>query len=178
MTTHTLIRPLAAVLLAAGALTVTACGDEEAGGASSARDRESQARDAMLAHARCMRDHGIDVPDPQFDGGRVLQRGPDEGASPDKVSEAEEACRKHLEEIEPPELSEEQQQEMREAALAHARCMREHGIEDFPDPTFGEDGGAQIRIDKGAGLDPEDPEFKAAENACRDELPEIAEKAP
>jgi hypothetical protein len=176
MTTHTLIRPLAAALLAAGALAVAACGEEQAGGAASSGDRESQNRDAILAHAQCMRDHGVDVPDPQFHGGRVTQRGPDESVPPEKLREAEEACEKHLEDVEPPELSEEQQQEMKEAALAHARCMREHGIENFPDPTFGEDGRTELRIDKSMGIDPNDPEFQEAEEACRDELPAPAEQ--
>ena len=59
---------------------------------------------------------------------------------------------------------------MKKAALAHAQCMREHGLEKFPDPTFDENGGAQIRIGPGTGLDPDDPDFQAAEEACRDEL--------
>ncbi len=59
---------------------------------------------------------------------------------------------------------------MQQAALAHSRCMREHGI-DFPDPTFGEDGGVQMRIRKGSGIDPESPKFQEAQEACRDEMP-------
>jgi hypothetical protein len=174
MRTHTFIRPLAAVVLAAGALAVTACGEEEAsGGSSSGGDRQSQARDAMLDYARCMRDNGIDMPDPQFDGGRITQRGPEERVSPEKLRQAEEACKEHQEKIEPPELSEEQSQEMQEAALAHARCMREQGIENFPDPTFDEDGGAQIRIGPGTGLDPDDPDFQEAQKACEDEMPNL-----
>ena len=42
--------------------------------------------------------------------------------------------------------------------------MREHGI-DFPDPTFDEDGGAQIRLERGR-LDPDDPDFAAAQKEC------------
>ena len=87
--------------------------------------------------------------------------GPPRASRPRTMRKAEEACRKHLEDIKPPELSEEQQKEFQEAALAHARCMREHGI-DIPDPTFGENGGAQIRIGgRGTGLDPDDPKFQA-----------------
>jgi hypothetical protein len=56
--------------------------------------------------------------------------------------------------------------------------MREQGIENFPDPTFDEDGGAQIRIGPGTGLDPESSEFQAAEEACRDEMPDLGEQAP
>ena len=61
---------------------------------------------------------------------------------------ADAACRKYLEAVKPPELSEAQQKEFKEAALAHARCMRENGIANFPDPTFDENGGAQVRIDR------------------------------
>ena len=153
-------------------LVLTACGAEEP---ASDGDRRSEAREAMLAFAKCMRDQGVDMPDPQFDGGRIMQRGPEERVSPEKMEKAEGACRKYMEDIEPPEMSPEQQQEMKERALAHAQCMREQGLKNFPDPTFDEDGGAQIRIGPGSGLDPEDPDFKAAEEACRDELPEPEE---
>jgi hypothetical protein len=160
-----------AAALACG-LLLTACGAEEP---ASEGDRRTEAREAMLAFAKCMRDEGIDMPDPQFDGGRVMQRGPDERVAPEKMREAEASCRKHMEDVEPPELSPEQQEEMKKAALAHAQCMREHGLENFPDPTFDEDGGAQIRIGPGTGLDPEDPDFQAAEKACRKELPDLEE---
>jgi hypothetical protein len=165
--------PIIAAALACG-LVLTACGAEE----PATGDRRTEAREAMLAFAKCMRDQGIDMPDPQFDGGRVMQRGPDQRVSPEKMRRADEACRKYREEIEPPELSPEQQQEMKDGALAHAKCMREHGLENFPDPTFDENGGAQIRIGPGTGLDPDDPDFKAAEEACRDELPDLEEDSP
>jgi hypothetical protein len=46
-----------------------------------------------------------------------------------------------------------------QADLAFARCMRQHGI-DMPDPK--PDG----RVDA-PGIDPDDPKFKAAEQACQ-----------
>jgi hypothetical protein len=164
--------PIIAAALACG-LVLTACGAEEP---ATGGDRRTERREALLAFAKCMREQGIDMPDPQFqEGGRVFQRGPDERVSPEKMRKADETCRKHMEEIEPPELSEEQREEMRKGALAHAQCMREQGLEHFPDPTFDEDGGAQIRIGPGTGLDPDDPKFQAAEKACRDELPDLEE---
>jgi hypothetical protein len=54
--------------------------------------------DAMLAFATCMRDHGIDFPDPVFDGGGMtVQVGGDEGAGgidpmSETFQEAQEAC--------------------------------------------------------------------------------------
>jgi hypothetical protein len=174
MRNPTIIRVLVAAMLAAGTLAVAACGGDDGTGGASATDRQSEARDAALKYAQCMREHGVDVPDPTFEGGGILQRGTEkeDNVPRAKVREAEEACRKYLEAIEPPKLSEEQQQEFRDAALANARCMREHGIKNFPDPTFGENGESRIRIGRGDGIDPEDPDFKAAERACRDTLPD------
>jgi hypothetical protein len=153
-------------------LAFAACGADDPS-AEPAADREQANRDAMLAYTKCMREHGVDMPDPQ-PGQRGIRLMAPEGVTPEEMEEAEGACRKHLDDLEAPELSEEQQKEFQEAALAHARCMREHGI-DIPDPTFGEDGRAEIRIrrrgDGGTGPDPNDPKWKEAEEACRDKLP-------
>jgi hypothetical protein len=168
----TLIRPLGAAL--ACGLALSACGADDPA-AEPAADRQQANRDAMLAYAQCMRENGVDMPDPEPGQRGIRLRAP-KGVTPEQMETAEQACRKHLDDIEAPELSEEQQKEFQEAALAHARCMREHGI-DIPDPTFGENGRAQIRIRRGSGAtgpDPDDPKWKAAEEACRDELPEGA----
>jgi hypothetical protein len=55
--------------------------------------------------------------------------------------------------------------------------MREHGL-DFPDPTFGENGEATIRIGKGDGLDPKDPKFQKAEKECQGKLSQIFGSGP
>jgi hypothetical protein len=48
------------------------CGEIPAppGGGGGQRD-ESELEDAALEYAQCMRDHGVDMPDPEVDGGRV-----------------------------------------------------------------------------------------------------------
>jgi hypothetical protein len=177
MRTHTLIRPLLAAVLTGGALAVGACGEESgAGNGAGASDRGDELREAGLKYAQCMREHGIDMADPQ-PGQRGLRLAPPEGVSPKKMDAADEACRKFLEAVKPPELSEEQKKEFQEAALAHSRCMREQGI-DFPDPTFDENGGAQVRIGRGSGIDPESPKFKAAQKACESELPQRDGEGP
>src|SRR5215218_10169877 len=177
MRTHSIIRVLAATMLAAGALTVAACGGEEpAAGSGDKSDREN-ARNAALEYAQCMRQHGVDMPDPQFQGGGIMQRGPDEKTPRATVEKAEDACKEIREAMEPSEPpSEEEQKEMKDAALAHARCMREHGIENFPDPVFEADGGISIRLDKGAGVDPQDEDFQKAQEACKGEMPGFAPK--
>jgi hypothetical protein len=53
--------------------------------------------------------------------------------------------------------------------LAYSRCMRSHGISDFPDPTTSPGGGIAIQLNGGPGsdLNKHNPEFKTATQACR-----------
>jgi uncharacterized protein involved in copper resistance len=161
MRTHILI---AALLLVP---VLAACGSDPA--ADPAASTKKQMRDAQLAFAKCMREHGVDMPDPQ-PGERGFQVVESNGMPPAKARAAEEACRKYLDAIKPPELTDAQKKEFQEAALAHARCMREHGI-DVPDPTFDSSGRATMKIGKGSGVRPDDPDFKAAADACAKKLP-------
>jgi hypothetical protein len=118
---------------------------------------------AALRHARCMREHGVDVPDPTFgpNGRGQLDIPPTPGGR-QAIESAENACRRYLEAVRGPEPTPEQQRDFPEAALRQARCMREHGI-DMPDPTFS-DRGAQVRLPKGVG--PENPRFQEAQDKC------------
>jgi hypothetical protein len=54
-------------------------------------------------------------------------------------------------------------------ALAFARCMRQHGLPDMPDPQLIGDG---IMQDFPRGVGPNDPKFKAAQQACRQYQPD------
>jgi hypothetical protein len=127
-------------------------------GAASQEERE----EAMLEFAQCMREHGIDMPDPV--NGRIdLRTTP---ADEKKLEQAQEACQDILEGVAPP-LDEEQQAEMQEAMLAFARCMREHGI-DMPDPQFQDEGFLQLMPE---GTE-DDPDFEEAQQACQPILEE------
>jgi hypothetical protein len=77
---------------------------------------------------------------------------------------AMEKCKKHLPnggENKP--ISPEDQRKAQE----YSQCMRDNGVPKFPDP---EPGGG-IAIEGGPGLDPNSPEFKAAEEKCKTLLP-------
>jgi hypothetical protein len=52
-------------------------------------------------------------------------------------------------------------------ALAFAKCMRENGVEKFPDPSDGD-----VIVKKDSGIDPQSAEFKQAEEACKDLSPQ------
>jgi hypothetical protein len=129
---------------------------------------------AALEFARCMRQHGIDMPDPQFSGNRITQelRGGPGKKGPDdpKFKAAQQACNKYLPNGgQPPKLNPQERQQL----VAFARCMREHGI-DVPDP--GPNSGGIVVKRSGANgrnaPEPEDdPKFKAAQQACQKYLP-------
>jgi hypothetical protein len=156
--------------LIGAALALSACGGEDPAAAGRA-EGEAQMRDAALKFARCMREQGLDFPDPKTDeDGGIQIGGPRVGdRDPAKMERAQKACQKHLDKIRPPKLSEEEQAQVKKEALAHSRCMRGHGI-DFPDPEFPEEGGARVRIGPGSGLDPRSPKFQRAQKACAKEL--------
>jgi hypothetical protein len=177
MRTHTVIRPLLAAALIVPALALAACGEEAGAGNGTEADRGKELQEAGLEYAQCMREHGIDMDDPQ-PGQRGLRLAGPKGVSPQKMEAADGACRKYLEAVEPPELSEAQQKEFKDAALAHARCMRENGIASFPDPTFDENGGAQIRIDRRSGINPESQKFQAAQKECESKMPQLDGEGP
>ena len=121
-----------------------------------------------------MRENGIDMPDPKFEGGRVTQRDrrPGQKINPDDDAHRREGVREVPgRRSSRPSCPTRSAAEFKQAALENARCMREHGVEKFPDPTFDENGGAQIRMSKDMGIDPEDPTFQKAMKACEDKLP-------
>jgi hypothetical protein len=161
------IVPLLVALAATVSLAACGAEDDPTKPSSSAQTREAANKKAMLSYASCMRKNGVDMPDPQFSGGRVTQR-MKAPKNPDQMRTAEKACAKYRAQIKAPEMSDADKQEFKKAALENARCMRDHGIDNFPDPTFGKDGGAQVRIDK--RLNPESAKFKAAMKACEKDM--------
>jgi hypothetical protein len=52
-------------------------------------------------------------------------------------------------------------------ALAFSKCMRAHGVSNFPDPTTS-GGGVRISLN---GINPQAPAFQAAQQSCRHLMP-------
>ncbi len=149
-------RPMAALVAGAVLALVAGCGgggddgDKVASissppssgntGDGKAADNASD-EDKMRDFAKCMREHGIDMPDPQTnaDGkGTFSMGGTREGMDEGKMKAANDACRKLLPnggEMKPP--TPEELDKMRK----DAKCMRDHGV-DFPDPDPTGKGGA------------------------------------
>jgi hypothetical protein len=117
---------------------------------------------AALAYARCMRQHGINMPDPKVDANEGMVGMLPEGVSPDdpKFKAAQQACQQYTPNGgQPTKPNPQQQQQM----LAFARCMRQHGV-NIPDPDAS--GGLDLR-----GFNSDSPKFKAAQQACQQYTP-------
>ena len=73
---------------------------------------------------------------------------------------AKKACKAYLPPAggPPPQVAASQ----RRRALAFARCMRAHGVPNFPDPTLSGGGPAGLP----AGVDPQSPAFRSAARVC------------
>jgi hypothetical protein len=115
--------------------------------------------------AACMRAHGVpNFPDPSPQGTIQFGSGIDPH-SPGFMS-ALSACRKLLPAGFGPPTAE-QLAALQQQLVAFSTCMRTHGIENFPDPT----GGGLPQIQPVGDLDPNNPQFQAAYNACKAHLP-------
>jgi len=125
--------------------------------------------DAMLQYARCMREHGVDVPDPV--DGRLTVDG--RGLSEEQMQAAESACAQWQQLAEPEDGGQELTEEEKQAFLDQAKCMRDRGW-NVSDPEF--DGGRvsqkfQRSPDGPRAGDPApgDPQFEADLQECADE---------
>ena len=142
--------------------------------ATSADPSAADPEDAMLDFARCMREHGVNVADPQTSGngagggGVMIEIG--DGIDPEEMEAAQEACQPLMAgavgDFEPPDP--EELERMQEQMLEFAKCMREHGV-DFPDPVFSGDG-ASIQISGEAAIGPDGDGMTEAQEACQAEL--------
>lgn len=141
---------LAIPVLLALALSGCGAGGDDDGGVATAGGAKAGATasgtpvsdsDRQLAFARCMRENGVDMPDPEAGGRPGFRFGPD--VDQQKVQAAMEKCQDKL-----PnggqglQLNPEQAEQMRTLA----KCMRENGVPDFPDP----DADGRVRIGTGA----------------------------
>ncbi len=191
-----LVPPALALALAVG-LATAACGgpptaDAQVASANGTDGVKTKAKDAAtknadaekagLEFAKCMREHGVDMPDPRTGGpgeGGFIMVGPSDSATategepvagagvPEEFRAADEACRHLLDDLiqdgGPPMDAEAQ-----DRALKFAKCMREHGV-DMPDPDFSGGGGGfsiQIGGDGEGGIDPGSQTFQDAQKAC------------
>lgn len=204
MTTTTRRRPAAILVLSpllVLLLALAACGDDGGGGvdgvasldegavgASDEGDdegdggdggparpqRDPEFEDAMLEYAQCMRDHGVDMPDPEFsdEGGIAIRAAEPGGGGPDdeEWQAADEACQPIVEEAMPEEmqLDPQEQAEMQDRLVEQAECMRAKGY-DMADPQVDDKGRVTMRADSASGdsgPDADDGQFREDMEDC------------
>jgi hypothetical protein len=57
-----------------------------------------------------------------------------------------------------------------QSALSFSKCMRSHGLKNFPDPQAG-GGGIRVQISPSNGVNPSAPAFQSAQKDCQHLLP-------
>lgn len=168
--------------LLAATIGLAACGSSSPNtgtGTTSGPTDSAAAHKQGIEFAQCVRSHGVpNFPDPggNGSGGIEIQQSSRNGSGVStKVNgtsvngpafqSAMQACRRYLPNGGVPTAAE--TAKARAAALAMSRCMRTHGVPDFPDPQFGKgpNGGLGIRL-SGSGINPSSPAFQAAQKTC------------
>lgn len=151
-------RGLLLVALAPLALLAAGCGGgsgspgiASVASSTTADTTTAATQSGFLAFSQCMRADGVpSFPDPQrFAGGSVKLTIHDYGTGSPQFRSALSACNHLL----PAGRSASEQQTRAQLAdeLSFARCMRSHGVGDFPDPTA--QGGLSVEMVQGAGID-------------------------
>jgi hypothetical protein len=156
---------LAGALLAAGCGDDSAEGDSDAGGSTATSGSGSD--DQAVQYSECMRENGVpNFPDPE-NGRLTLRAGPDSGIDPNspEFQAAQEACQDLAPQGGPGGGAANPQLE--EQVLEYAKCMRENGVPDFPDPQVS---GGGVRMQLPQGVDANSPQFQQAQQACQDML--------
>jgi hypothetical protein len=175
------LRVLAVAGVVALSLLASACGSSsgakvaQLGTTSSAKNSGSSSASGSggaRAYSACMRSHGVrNFPDPDSQGRLLITGGTDSNGQTGvemnsrRARAAEEACRRLLPNGGQPTAA--QQAKAQQAMLKFAQCMRSHGVPKFPDPKAG---GALV-LGKKAGVDPNTPQFKAAQQTCAKAVP-------
>lgn len=172
-------------LTVALAVFVAACGSGEAyEGVASLEDTAGQGEatsqvettvtagdteEAVLALTACLREQGVDVPDPTVDADGNVRLGLGGGGEPTwdeaEMEAAAEACAEYFEAASLGFSSEDRTQ-LEDQLLEYASCMRDNGY-DMPDPDFATSGPGR---GPGGGIfgsvDRDDPAFIEAQAAC------------
>jgi hypothetical protein len=159
--------------LAAGcAVVIAACGSSS----KSSTNGPSQAP-SLVKFSACMRSHGVpSFPDPSTGpegpnafgiDGYIFNLPADVNTQSPAYESADTICGKLLAgggggPSRNPALV----AKARQAALAHARCMRAHGVPNFPDPTVSSNGNGITVGSGGPGMNPRSPAFQQAQKIC------------
>lgn len=156
-----------------------AAGDDPSGAADATTDVELSREEALLAFTACLREHGLDIEDPTIDadgnvqllrpGGRQANPGSITPGANEEFRAAREACSPLLADAAIGFGDRVDRTELEDNLVEFATCMRENGY-DMPDPDFSSFGPGQGGGGPFGEIDPSDPAFQKASEACQDVL--------
>lgn len=155
-------------LLAAFSLLAAGCGGGSphiatvASSTTSATTTSGSQLSAMVAFSQCMRSHGVpNFPDPEhYAGGNVKLTIHNLSPSPSALN----ACTDLLPTNGGSQQSAHQRQTQLADELSFARCMRGHGVSNFPDPTA--QGELTVAMVQAQGIDVHAPAVLRVVQAC------------
>jgi hypothetical protein len=132
-------------------------------GGSSAPITQQQEVSSYVAYAACLNKHGVQV-EAARTGGLVWEAGPGiptPGSPPDLAAERD--CKALVPKGGLDHIPTAAQQAQNLVLLLRlAKCIRAHGVPNFPDPTS-----QGIRISPSSGIDLNSPAFLAAQKSCQ-----------
>lgn len=129
-------------------------GSSNAGGSANFEAASSKA----VAFSHCMRSHGVpDFPDPTRRGGVPKVTPQQVGVSNSHFQVAQRACAQLL------QPTQAQVPQMMTGVLKFARCMRSHGVPDWPDPSIDSNGQPIFNI---PGINPDSPRVSNTADVC------------
>ena len=143
-------RGTAAIIAAAALALLAACGGSpSSAGSGGSSNAVSASSPSAVAYSQCMRSHGVpDFPDPPSSGEVPKGSAQEFGVSSSQYQAAQTACQNLYPStggsIQQCEMTGDCPQALVQQALTvmrkYARCMRAHGVPNFPDPTIGSQG--------------------------------------
>ena len=157
-----------------GALALAGCAGQSSATAKGT-PTPAQREQAFLKFSQCMRDHGIDMPDPTTDsnGNLRLSRPTniqfDNTADRQKLRTARQACQGNLKGV-MQQFTPQQRAQFQDNLLKLAQCMRSNGV-NMPDPNFSqspETGGGRERFF--GNINPQDPKVQSTLRTCRQQV--------
>ncbi|MEU8345500.1 hypothetical protein SAMN05443665_1017101 [Actinomadura meyerae] len=124
----------------------------------------------MREFAQCMRENGVDMPDPK-DGKVEIRASAEPGGGAEQTDEKIQAAQKKCARLMPNGGKPKKPDPGHVAKMrAFSKCMRDQGISGFPDPE--PDGRMLVEGKEGTDMDPASSKFKAAQKACAKYQPE------
>ncbi|HWK16488.1 MAG TPA: hypothetical protein VNR66_03465 [Solirubrobacteraceae bacterium] len=169
----------ALALTGALAVGVSACGSSSSASSSAvagtAVSTSSSRYTARLAYAKCMRAHGVNVPDPSPNGGPAGGGGGGGGAfrtlrnSPNFQAASQACASLRAKAFAFANTSPAQRAQFQQELVKFATCMRSHNI-DIPDPSITGGGGFGI-LRQIPSSERNSPAFQTALKACSSILP-------